>query len=230
MALVENSSVHIAVTRGTTHGVIGALPLRRFLPAVVKDLVLDQNFSAQPGDDIIGLSALLAELGIQLAQIRPRCMRPLSPALWALGSVHVGRYSELANIDPSLLSSLVASTSQTGNSRLLWEWRPSWLSRDPKGGELAKRPYYVVAKTPASMVRALEYVQGFTPAQGAEMLTQLGRSGIGLASFYATGGSHESTAAGFFYALRLIMPPLGHVCPPTGPSRMGGSVYCRLIP
>lgn len=221
LALVENSSVHIAVTRGTTHGVIGALPLRRFLPAVVKDLVLDQNFSAQPGDDIIGLSALLAELEYPVGP-NPAALHA-SPQPGALGIGLGARWEVLGtfNIDPSLLSSLVASTSQTGNSRLLWEWRPSWLSRDPKGGELAKRPYYVVAKTPASMVRALEYVQGFTPAQGAEMLTQLGRSGIGLASLYATGGSHESAAAGFFYALRLIMPPLGHALPSDWPLKDG---------
>jgi hypothetical protein len=87
------------------------------------------------------------------------------------------------------------------------------MSLERKDGDLARRPYYVVAHVPASLLRALQVRQGFDTARAAEMLRVLGSRGIGLAALNAHGGTQESAAAGFFYALQLFLPPSNQPAP-----------------
>lgn len=44
-------------------------------------------------------------------------------------------------LDPSLLASLVASSTQAPQKRLLWEWRPSWMPVERKDGDLSRRRF-----------------------------------------------------------------------------------------
>lgn len=212
VAFVENANVLLAITGGETSGLLGPLPLRRFCPPVLKtldpnNLVLDQNYSTTPSDDLLGLSGLLAEI----EQEGLHALRS-SPHAQALGIGQDARWEVLGtfNMDPLLLSSIVTRTTsiESADKRLLWEWRPSWLNQEQRNeSELAKRPYYVIARIPSSLLKALENRQGISEARASELLAELGYRGIGLASLYAIGGSQESAAAGFFYAMRLLLPP-----------------------
>jgi hypothetical protein len=204
VAFIENSSVHLAINVGVVNGVLSPLPLRRFCPPALKNLMLDQNYSAQAGDDVLGLSELLAELENSkgsYASLRA------TPQVNALGIGMGARWEVLgtSNLDPSLLSSVVATKAQGAGSRLLWEWRPSWLSQSEQG-DLASRPYYVIATIPPSLLKGLEYLYGFSADHANQMVSRLGQRGIGLASLQAAGGTQASAAAGFFYALSLVLP------------------------
>lgn len=207
LALIENSSVHLAITGGSSNGVVGPLPLRRFCPPRLEGTTLDQNYFAKPGDDLLGLADLLVE--IECPSTSTTAALRANPLAHALGIGMGGRWEVLGtfNLDPSLLASVVAEQGQSSGKRLLWEWRPSWLGHG-KGSEddLARRPYYVVARMPASLLNALEYRQGLIQLQAVEMLAELGQRGIGMASLHASGGTQESAASGFFYALRLLLP------------------------
>jgi DNA helicase HerA-like ATPase len=230
IAFIENSSVHLAISKGSVNGLVGYLPVKRFYATALKGLVLEQNYSANPEDDLLGLSSLLAE--IEYGEGNPYAALQAIPQAHALGIGMGARWEILGtfNIDPTLLSSVVAEQAQTADKRLLWEWRPSWLSRDKRDLDIAKRPYYVVGRIPPSLLKALHYRQGFTEAQAFEMLLELGRRGIGLTSLHAAGGAQESAAAGFFYALRLLLPPIGHALPAKWMSPDNKAVISGLIP
>jgi hypothetical protein len=207
IALVENASVHLAVVPGGAEGVVGLLPLRRFSPALLDQLRLDQNISPRAGEDLLGLSDLLREIenpdGISNVALRA------TPHVQALGIDSGARWEVLGtfNLDPALLSAVVASAAQAGEKRLLWEWRPSWIPVERKTTDLARRPYYVIARIPASLLKALQLRQGLTEQNATEMLQVLGHRGIGLAALNADAGTQESAAAGFFYAMQFFLPP-----------------------
>jgi DNA helicase HerA-like ATPase len=213
VALVENSSVHLAFDTGSTTGVTGPLLLRRFSPPTLQQLTLDQHYSLQAGEDVLGLASLLAEIEYR-PQGQGHAVLRATPQQNALGIGLGARWEVLGtfNIDPALLASVVSASSHGSGIRQLWEWRPSWLDTD-KGDELARRPYYVVAKIPPSLLKALEFKQGFTAAQAGEMLSELGRRGIGLASLHAKGGTQEAAAAGLFFASTLLLPTPQHSLP-----------------
>lgn len=209
LALIENANVHLAVVTGTSQGVIGLLPLRRFSPAFIQNHTLDQNFSPLPGEDLLGLSYLLREIESTDPQVTSAIRA--TPQVHALGLAGKSNWEVLGtfNLDPAVLSSLVATASQTGSNRLLWEWRPSWMPVERKLADLARRPYFVVAKVPASLLKALENRQGLTPERAMYLLASLGLRGIGLSALNAQAGTGESAAAGFFYAFQLLMPASG---------------------
>jgi hypothetical protein len=131
------------------------------------------------------------------------------------------------NLDPALLSALVAQTSTASQRRLLWEWRPSWMPVERKASDLARRPYYVVARIPASLLKALETRQGFSSESALELLQVLGHRGIGLASLNAEAGTQESAAAGFFYAIQLLLPPESVAAQAPGPN-LGERILCVI--
>lgn len=207
MALIENASVHLAIVPGTTEGVLGLVALRRFSPGVLDDLTFNQNFSAKPGEDLLGLADLLRE--IESESTSAISALRATPQIQALGVGLGARWEVLGtfNLDPALLSSLVASSTQGQEKRLLWEWRPSWMSVERKDGDLSRRPYYVIARIPASLLKALQLRQGITIENAEELLRILGHRGIGLAALNAHAGTQESAAAGYFYAMQLFLPP-----------------------
>jgi hypothetical protein len=209
IAIVENASVHLAVVPGVAEGVLGLFPLRRFSPASLNNLALDQHYRPPAGEDLIGLADLLRELEGSGAPATPALRA--TPQLQALGIGQGARWEVLGtfNLDPALLAAVVASSSSVSGTRLLWEWRPSWMSTERKHGDLARRPYYVVARIPASLLAALVTRQGFSTQNASELLGTLGQHGVGLAALTAEGGTQESAAAGFFYAVRLLMPIAG---------------------
>lgn len=210
IAIVENASVHLAIMPGTADGVLGLMPLRRFSPAALSGLSLDQHYRPPAGEDLLGLCNLLREIEATADTANPTSLRA-TPQLHALGIGQGARWEVIGtfNLDPTLLATLVASAATTGGTRLLWEWRPSWMSTDRKQGDLAGRPYYVVARIPASLLTALLTRQAFTTQNASELLGTLGQHGIGLAALAAEGGTSESAAAGFYYALRLLLPMAG---------------------
>jgi hypothetical protein len=216
IALVENASVHLAVNEGEALGVLGLLPLRRFNPSFLQTLSLNQYFFVSPGEDFLGLSDLLREL--EATPSNASASLRATPHVQALGIGQGAKWEVLGtfNLDPALLSAVV---NQSSGRRLLWEWRPSWMPFEPKESDLARRPYYVIARVPASLIKALQSRQGFTDSQATEMLRVLGARGIGLAALNAHGGTQESAAAGFFYALQLFLGSSPQVTPqltPTG--------------
>ncbi|MGH7307092.1 MAG: hypothetical protein ACREK6_00185 [Candidatus Rokuibacteriota bacterium] len=204
IALVENATVHLAVTIGAAYGVLGILPLRRFLPADLSGTQLDQNFLPRDREDILGLASLLRLLEAPASEDK-LCLRA-NPQLHALG---IGRGAEWEvlgtfNVDPSLLATLVAGVPATSGRRLLWEWRPSWMVTEKRAADLARRPYYVIARVPASLTTALHARQAISQANAEELLAVLGQRGIGLAALNAESGTQESAAAGFFYATQVL--------------------------
>lgn len=231
VAFIENSSVNLAITKGITMGIIGILPLRRFCPSSLNNLMFDQSYASVPGDDLLGLSDLLAAIEYYGGEISP-ALRAI-PQVNGLGIDMGARWEVLGtfNLDPSLLSSVVAAGTQSSGKRLLWEWRPSWLIQGRSNqDDLAQRPYYVIARVPVSLLKALEHRQGLTEEQGLEMLKELGYRGIGLASLQAAGGTQESAAAGFFYALRLLLPSIGQLAPASWTSSTDTAAIFTLLP
>ncbi len=204
VALVENATVHLAVTPGVAPGVLGVLPMRRFLPADLSGTQLDQNLLPADGEDLLGLASLLrvleAPAGEDMLSIRA------NPQVHALGIGRGAQWEVLGtfNLDPSLLATLVAGVPATAGRRLLWEWRPSWMVTEKTTTDLARRPYYVIARVPASLTAALHARQAISSTNAGELLAVLGQRGIGLAALSAQGATQESAAAGFFYALQLL--------------------------
>jgi hypothetical protein len=204
IAFIENATVHLAIADSATHGLIGDLPLRRFLPADQTSTQLDQHFLPTAGEDVLGVASLLRLLespsGSPHLSIRAR------PQVHALGIGRGAQWEVLGtfNIAPSLLASLVASAPAQSGRRLLWEWRPSWMVAEKKTNELARRPYYVVARVPKSLAIALHSRQAISQANAEELLSLLGQKGIGLAALMAQSDTQESAAAGFFYATQLL--------------------------
>jgi DNA helicase HerA-like ATPase len=228
IALIENASAHMGAVEAVTTGVLGPLPLRRFSVPTISDQVLDHQYAARTGDDVLGISRLLAEIEHRLPT-GASALR-VAPQANALGIGSGARWEVLGtlNIDPALLSSIIRSGGRA--DRMLWEWRPSWLSsghgdRD----ELAKRAHYVVARVPASLVKGLASRQGLSEFQAQEMVTELGRRGIGLASLQAAGGTQESAAAGHFYATRGLLPPAGHPQPQRWVT-LASNTFAGLLP
>ncbi|MBW3599061.1 MAG: hypothetical protein KY475_17550 [Planctomycetes bacterium] len=204
LALIENATVHLAVTAGNAFGVIGALPLHRFLPSDLSGTQFDQNYLPSDGEDILGLASLLRRLEAPAGEDK-LCVRA-NPQVHALGIGRGSQWEVLGtfNIDPAILATLVSHVPATSGRRLLWEWRPSWMVSDKAAADLARRPYYVIARIPASLATALHARQGISHANAGELLALLGQRGIGLAALNAQGGTQESAAAGFFYATQLL--------------------------
>lgn len=228
IALIENASAHMGAVGSIAMGVLGPLPLRRFTVPFITGQVLDQQYAAQPGDDLLGLARLLSNIE-HVLPTGPSALR-VAPQANALGIGSNARWEVLGtlNIDPALLS----STIRAGGSadRMLWEWRPSWLSSGQADRDaLAKRAHYVVARVPSSLVKALASRQGLAESQALEMVAELGRRGIGLASLQAAGGTQESAAAGHFYATRALLPPAGHPQPQRWVS-LGQNTFAGLLP
>ncbi|WP_456780007.1 hypothetical protein [Bradyrhizobium sp. USDA 3315] len=228
IALIENASAHMGAVNSIATGVLGPLPLRRFTVPFIRGQVLDQQYAAQPGDDLLGLARLLANIE-HVLPTGPAALR-VAPQASALGIGSNARWEVLGtlNIDPALLS----STIRAGGSadRMLWEWRPSWLPGNQSDRDaLAKRAHYVVARIPSSLVKALAGRQGLSETQAQEMVAELGRRGIGLASLQAAGGTQESAAAGHFYATRALLPPAGHPQPQQWVT-LGANTFAGLLP
>ena len=212
IAFIESASAHMGTVDSTTNGVLGPLPLRRFTAPAISGQVLDQQYAARPEDDVLGISRLLAEIEHSL----PSGLSALriAPQAGALGMGRDARWEVLGalNFDPAFLSSIIRSSGRA--DRMLWEWRPAWLTSGPGDrDELAKRAYFVVARVPTSLTKGLARRQGIAASQAQEMITELGRRGIGLASLQAAGGTQESATAGYFYATRVLLPPGGHAHP-----------------
>lgn len=228
IALIENASAHMGAVASIATGVLGPLPLRRFTIPFITEQVLDQQYASQPGDDLLGLARLLSNIE-HVLPTGPTALR-VAPQANALGIGSNARWEVLGtlNIDPALLS----STIRAGGSadRMLWEWRPSWLSGSQADRDaLAKRAHYVVARVPSSLVKALASRQGLAESQALEMVAELGRRGIGLASLQAAGGTQESAAAGHFYATRALLPPAGHPQPQRWVT-LGENTFAGLLP
>lgn len=228
IALIENASAHMGTVDAITTGVLAPLPLRRFSVPAITGQILDQQYAGNPGDDVLGLSRLLATIehslptGISALRVAPQAN--------ALGIGSGARWEVLGtlNVDPALLSGTIRAGGHA--DRMLWEWRPSWLA-DGQGDrdELAKRAHYVVARVPASLIKGLASRQGLAEAHAQEMITELGRRGIGLASLQAAGGTQESAAAGHFYATRVLLPPAGHA-QSQGWVALGSDTFAGLLP
>ena len=211
VALVENATVHLAVVPGTADGVLGLLPLRRFSPSDLQGLQFDQNFLPPEDEDLLGLSNLLRRIEGSATGNQQLALRAL-PQRHALG-IGLGAQWEILgafNLDPTLLATLVTDPNASQHERLLWEWRPSWMPME-KTADLAKRPYFVVARIPASLPMALHARQAISTANASELLRILGQRGIGLSVLNAEGGTQESAAAGYFYAIQLLLPASGHI-------------------
>jgi|GEM_PF-2148539 len=207
IALVENATVHLSVSRGRAHGVVGLLPLRRFFTADRCETVLDQNFLPRDGEDVLGLASLLRVLESPEGEDSMLCIRAM-PQMHALGIGMGAKWEVIGtfNIDPSLLATLVATAPTAAGERLLWEWRPSWMVAEKGQADLARRPYYVIASVPASLTKALNLRQQISQENAAELLGVLGQFGFGLAALNVKGSTQESAAAGFFYAIQLLRP------------------------
>lgn len=230
IAFIENSSVHLYINEGIVNGVVGPLPFRRYCPSELKEQTLEYSYTLSPTDDILGLASLLTEIERFESDI-PGSLKAI-PQQKTLG-VGLGAKWEILGtfyVDPRLLSSLVTSYFNATDKRLLWEWRPSWLTSNRKDTDIARRPYYVIGKIPASLIKALEYRHGLSEAQSFEMLLELGRRGIGLASLHASGGTQESAAAGYFYAIRSLLPPNSHSLSANWVLNAGQDAVCSILP
>jgi len=205
VALVENAGVSIDVVKGSTSGLIGALPIRRLLPAQNAAGYMDQNYTPVGEEDVLALAPLLRCLEAEGAPA-DWALRA-SPSLETLGIGKGGKWEVIGtfNLSPRLLSLTLSSGSEA--NRLLWEWRPSWLNPDRDGhADPARRPYYVVARIPASLRIGLATRQALAPERISRVISELGRRAVGLATLYAAGDTHENAAAGFFYALQALAP------------------------
>lgn len=228
IAFIENSSVHLDITGAEQpNGVVGPLPFRRFGPTVVSENRLHQDYTTSSQADILGLSLLLAEIE-NFDAGKPYSLQS-TPQAWSLGIGKGAKWDILGalNVDPGLLSTVITQHFKD-DTRMLWEWRPSWLAAGDNS--VSKRPYYVVGKIPVSLLKALEYRHGLSRSQSSEMLSALGKRGIGLASLHASGGTQESAAAGLFYAMNVLLPPTDFPLPANWMRGLPNEVFCSILP
>ncbi len=206
IAFVENASVSLDIVDGAAAGFLGALPIRRILPADNAPGRMDQNFRPAEDEDVLGLARVLREIESRDSTVRDQALRA-SPSIQTLGIARGAKWEVIGtfNLSPRLLALTLGSGGQS--DRLLWEWRPAWLNPETQGyADPSRRPYFVIARLPASLSTGLALRQGLTGAQIGQIVSELGRRAVGLATLYAAGDTHESAAAGFFYALQLLVP------------------------
>jgi hypothetical protein len=187
-------------------GAWSALPLRRFASTRFEPatgwLARDSAISPSIGDPL-GLASLMRALEFTSGGA-PTAVRTKMPD--ALGRENnASRWTVLGDLH--LHPSVLSEYAERGMGQLLWEWRTGWLGvgKDRTPGE---RPYYVTSEVPASFKHGLAARQGLSTAQVAEVLADLGRRGVGLASLFNGGAPRERGAMGFFYAFRLLFPPV----------------------
>jgi hypothetical protein len=205
VAFVENAGVSLDVVQGATEGFLGGLPLRRLLPADNALGYMDQNFTPSADEDVLALAPLLRR--IEATKDNNEALRA-SPSLQTLGIAQGGKWEIIGtfNLSPRLLA-LTLSSGNKGDDRLLWEWRPSWLNPERQGhADPARRPYYVIARIPASLSVGLATRQLIAQERIHLMIAELGRRAVGLATLYTAGDTHENAAAGFYDALQLLVP------------------------
>ena len=113
------------------------------------------------------------------------------------------------NLDVSLLSK--ALNESGGPDKVLWEWRPPYLprrSQQQTSSIMAARPYTVLASLSADFKRLLEKELSSTLGDAsqetvANLLTELGERGVGIASLLSMGHQHTRGAIGFFLGFKL---------------------------
>lgn len=95
------------------------------------------------------------------------------------------------------------------DGQLLWEWRPAAAARPGDDLPLSRRPYLTIARVPAALLDSLQEFEGVSSeAVAKEILSELGRRGVGLASLVGLGGHHAEGAIGFYLAFRMISASL----------------------
>jgi hypothetical protein len=111
-----------------------------------------------------------------------------------------------ALVSPSSVANLL---SNSGDNKMLWEWRPPIfdVSQDIA---LEKRPYVSVARIPNTFKSRImsrlskAYDRSCTPDEADLVLTNLGRRGVGLSSLMAMGETHNAGALGFHITLTML--------------------------
>jgi len=116
-------------------------------------------------------------------------------------------------LSPIGINKGIQSAMQGNNlaSKMLWEWRPSFLSRRSGSNVLEKRPYMTVATLPNTFIKVLKRKTGTLLPDGEIsdeqinlLLSKLGERGIGLSSLLAIGHHHATGALGFYHAYKVI--------------------------
>lgn len=122
-----------------------------------------------------------------------------------------------AGVPPVALSEMFAS-SGSGFQQMLWEWNAPMFGarRKLSTGQVAQRPYMVVAESNPLFLKRLEDLLGkllqpsgvgdLVPRTRDRILSTLGARGIGVSALYAdnTLGSPQTGAIGFWLAYELI--------------------------
>jgi hypothetical protein len=122
-----------------------------------------------------------------------------------------------AGVPPVALSEMFAAT-RSGYQQMLWEWNAPMFGarRKLSTGQVAQRPYVVVAESNPLFLKRLEVLlNNLLQPNGAgdliqstrnRILSTLGARGIGVSALYAdnTLGSPQTGAIGFWLAYELI--------------------------
>lgn len=234
LALIEDASVNLSLITSQSLGVLGPVPVRRFSPTSIHQMGIDEHIALSSGEDLLGLSDLL-----ELLESEPKTSHGALRCSTSTGALGLGGKSEWEvlgtfHLDPVQLAQFVSSLPTT-MPRVLWEWHPSWLrERTQQEPDLSNRPYFVIARVPPSISVGLSKRHGLNQQQTQELLSELGKRGIGLASLVATEGTHEAAALGFFSALRLLTPETDITPQPTWQNNIvcaqNGNLIYAILP
>lgn len=207
---LQDAGTTIQVREGEGHhGAIGAVPLRRFVAASGE---LDRRYQSptEPGIPIeTGWVPFSAALSAVESRERPplisagmlrRDLEDVSAEWTVLGETF---------LSPAVIGSLMDSNSE--GSKMLWEWRPPILDRRTKMPVVDRRPFVSIARVPDTFGTQLEEFLRRATGQTEDLsnlrkdiMSALGRRGVGLSSLLAMGGTHVAGAIGFYLAFALL--------------------------
>lgn len=188
---------------GESNGIVGRLPLRRFeMPSSARHTPAFQP-AVPPGESPFERALAAVEQPDGLVPVVGLAVDQSTLASdesdWTI--------SGDAFVPAAVLAREVANKNTEHSARMLWEWRPPFLTASAEA-KLNRRPYASVMRVGSQLVdkvvRHLHQVDPEAAIDAPGVLSTLGSQSIGLASLLTTGGQHPAGALGFYLALELM--------------------------
>jgi len=223
--LNDTGMSYIAVNRGEGSGVVAPNLLRR-----LEIVEWDEHAGAvRMSPSLISASGGTSQLeqmfhtALSVCESRPMAGPRLGDRVEVRASLELQRRADWqivgdAGIPPVALSEMFASTNHENFKQMLWEWNAPMFGarRKLSTGQVAQRPYVVVAESNPLFLKRLENLlvkllmtnaaNDVVSTTRDRVLSTLGARGIGVSALYAdnTLGSPQTGAIGFWLAYELI--------------------------
>lgn len=206
LRLLQDSGIRMlleSASEGEANGIIGRIPLRRFeLPAPFQRDALFQPAIAQATTPFgRALQAVEQPMGeaARIGMYVSQSAVASDDADWSI--------SGDAFVPAAVLARAVSERNSDHSTRMLWEWRPPFLTASGES-KLNRRPYASVMRVGSQLTdkiaQQLRTLSADPRATPTRILGTLGAQGIGLSSLLTAGGQNPAGALGFYLGLELM--------------------------